>query len=206
MSNTDEPREDGVLPPEAEPGDPDAAVAEDVALLEDLDAEGRRAVGRRFRDDFPTDEFDDEDLQRRRRRAPRRLWDDDLNDRLLDEAAGLSRALTVGYLSQIRMFADIAGTFATTVMDGALREQRVDGRRNGAERRAGEPARATSRSRDGRGRRWDEDAVDVAEDFVNGFLDAMTDAMDIPRRVVDDFYEAYDHDPERRPRRSRARR
>ena len=169
---------------------PETRIEPDPEVLDEIES---RLNGRRR---YADDDYGDERAGRLRRRTR------DHGDRIIDETSSVTRALSVAYLSQIRLAADIASTFATAVLDGTLSEEPAprasESRRNGAAPSNGSaPPPERRRRRSG----WD-DFPDVVEDVADGFLDAFDDAVEVPRRVLDDFYDTYDR---ARPRRNGAR-
>jgi hypothetical protein len=171
------------------------AAEEERGPRADDDFDDRPVQRHRVQSRFVDDEDDDYDEAPRRTRRARRRDERGINETMLDEATDLSRAFVVGWLSQLRLMADVTGRFAETVIDGAVRprpRRRAEGRRDAEGRR-------------GRDERWDAEMADVAEDFVDATLDAVDDVTEMPRRVVEDFYDAYDRNGERRRARRRAR-
>jgi hypothetical protein len=67
-----------------------------------------------------------------RRPARRGVWDPDTSDRVFDGATSVGRSVAVGYLSQMRLLADVASNFASSVIDGSVSNGRGGGRRRPA--------------------------------------------------------------------------
>jgi hypothetical protein len=131
----------------------------------------RRSRSRRSRRDF--DEFDDD--------AP--------GARFADESSSLMRALTDSYLSGIRTWGQVIEDFADSVAD--RRDERERYRVADEELESyRSPRRSRSRSRSSR-RRPGADLSDLPNDLYEGWLDTYDEAADVPRRVIDDFYDSY---------------
>ena len=136
-----------------------------------------------------------EPARRTRRAAPtRRYYDEpayapesrEVPARAVDETARLLRGLSAAYVHQIRLAADIAGSFADALLE---RGQEAAGRAvEEAPTRSGR-SRLTTRTRSSI--RSPREPVAVARDVSATFWDALDDAIEIPQRTVDHFYQTY---------------
>lgn len=123
----------------------------------------------------------------------------DRGERFVDESQSIARALTVGYLKQIQLLGEVAQKFAGSVLDGTIKDEP---RKKPASRKGvGNGSANGARANGDRLYRWDE-LSDIVGDVTDGLFDAFDEAVDIPRRALDDAYDSYDRSRsrERRPR------